>query len=330
MLKMLMFDIKESEKAFVQNYDTRDFEITFFKESLNKTTKLTLKECDETVILSVFLTSEVTKEVLDKFKNLRIVVTRSICYNHIDLDECRNRNIAVINATDYGKKSVSQYVLGLIFALTRNIFLSANNVRCGVNNYEKYLSDNIETFSLGVVGTGSIGAEVCKLAHSLGMKIYANDISVNQEVAEFVQYVSFTDLLRKSDIITLHIPYTKELKHMFSYKEFEIMKENSYLINTSQGDFINYADLYQALLKKKLKGVALDIIPEDQKKIFGEKINYDELEKAVIYQKLTETDNVIITPRIAYDTKEALNKIIKSNFNDIKDYYKGRKTNRVV
>lgn len=327
MIKMLMFDLKESEEKFLENYDTSDFEITYFRESLNKNTKLTVEECDKTAILSVFITSDITKEVLDKFKNLRIITTRSICYKHIDLDECRKRNIAVINAVEYGRNSVAQYVTGLIFALTRNIVKASNNVRKGISSFEQYEGVNIENLSLGVIGTGSVGSAVCEIAHKLGMKIYANDFVFNKEITPFTEYVSFNDLIRLSDIVTIHIPYSKDYCHIFSYKQFEIMKETSYIINVSHEEFIDLTALYDAVKNKKIKGGAIDIIIEE-KDFFGKK--REDLEEILVKQKLIDSSDIIVTPRIAYDTKESLENILISNFNNIKDNFAGRKTGRVV
>ena len=333
MINIIMFDTKESEQVFLDKLMFSDFKITFFKEKLDETTKLTVKEYDETSILSIFITSKINGKVLDKFKNLRIIVTRSVCYSHIDIEECRKRNIAVINAENYGAVSVSQYVAGLIFILTRKIFLSANNIKEEKNIFENYQGNNIDKYSIGVIGTGSIGQEVCKIAHLLGMKIFAYDIKINESIKDFVEYVTFTDLLRKSDIVTLHIPYISECKHMFSFQEFEIMKNGSFFINTSQGDFINYSALHKALVNSKISGAALDIIWEDCNYNFDEpnkKPNYEELEKLFICQKIMKMNNVIITPRIAYNTTESLNNILVSNFNNIRNYFKGIKTNRIV
>lgn len=333
MIKMLIFDVKKSEKQFLDEIDTSDFDITFFEESLNNSTRLTVKECDETAILSVFLTSDITEEVLNKFKNLRVIVTRSICFNHIDIETCRKRNIAVINVSDYGKTSVSQYVIGLIFALTRNIVCAVMDTKTHSCNYEKYESEEIDKLSLGVIGTGSVGSAVCEIAHKLGMKIFANDIRINNDIKDFAEYLPLNDLLRKSDIVTIHIPYIKEFYHMISTKEIETMKEGSYIINTSNDKLINPVALYRAISQKKLKGAALDIIIEKECNIFDGILpspDYKELENIVIKHKLINHDNVIVTPRIAYDTKESLKKILISNFHDIKDFYIGRKTNRVV
>lgn len=332
MIKMLMFELKKSEEEYLNNINTSDFEITYFKNSLNKETKLTLKQCDETAILSVFTDSQVTSEVLNKFKNLRIIVTRSLSYEHIDTNECRKHNIAVINVNDYARDAISQYVTGLIFAMSRNIVLANNDVKNKINYFEKYESENIDKLSLGVIGTGSVGSAVCELAHRLGMKIYANDFIINKKISDYTEYLSFNDVLRKSDIITLHIPYDKELHKMFSDKEFEIMKEGSCLINTCEYKLVDSVALYKAVKNNKLRGAALDIVIKDEDIFSGKKTKrpYEDLENYIILNKLIQSDKVIITPGIAYDTKECLIKILDTNFRDIKDYFVGRKTNRVV
>ncbi|MCR5266190.1 MAG: hypothetical protein K6E29_06310 [Cyanobacteria bacterium RUI128] len=332
MIKLLMFDLKKSEEEYLREIDTSDFEITCFKNSLDKETKLTVKQCDETGIISVFVNSKLTSEVLNKFKNLRIIVTRSVCFEHIDINECRRRNIAVINVNEYAREAISQYVIGLIFAMSRNIVLANNDVKNRINSFEKYESENINKLSLGVIGTGSVGSAVCELAHKLGMKIYANDFIKNKNISDYTEYLSINDVLRKSDIITLHLPYDKELYKMISKKEFEIMKEGSFLINTCDYRLVDIPALYKAVKNNKLKGAALDIII-DNDDIFSNKKSkksYEDLENYLILNRLIQSDRVIITPQIAYDTRECLTGILDSNFRDIKDYYVGRKTNRVV
>lgn len=333
MIKMLMFDLKKTEKEFLKDYDTSDFDIKYSSGSLTKKTKLSPQECDETMIISVFINSVVNREVLDKFKNLRIVLARSICYNHIDIEECRRRNIAVINVEDYAKDAIAQFVIGLIFNMTRNICESAEDVKKETIRFEKYESQNIDKLSLGVIGTGSVGSEVCKIAHKLGMKIYANDIVKNKDISEYTQYLPLYDLLRKSDIVTLHIPYNKDFFHMISFKEFELMKEGSYFINTCHPDLVNLTAMYNAIKTLKLKGAAIDMIIQRELNIFDKekgKPSYEELEKNIVLRNLINADNVIITPQISYDTKECLIKILISNFHSVKDYFSGRKTNRVV
>lgn len=330
MLKMLMFDFRESEKKYFENNKISDLDITFYKNKLDDTTELTKEEEDNTVIISVFITSRITKDVLDKFKNLQVISTRSTGYNHIDLEECKRRNIAVINVNDYGKKSVAQYTIGIIISMVRNIITSAKDVRKRKINYEKYEGHDISEMTLGIIGTGAVGSAVANIANNLGMKILAYDLCVNKTICEFVKYVSLNEILSESDIITLHLPYTKELYHMFSKSEFELMKNDAYIINTARGELIDTAELYNAVLFGKIKGAVLDSVECENLNFSNMEIT-DELKKTdkeclknyIILDKLMSLDNIIVTPHIAYNTTESINKILDKTFKDIKRHFQG-------
>lgn len=337
MVRMLVFDIKKTEKKYFERDNFSDFEATFYKESLCKNTKLTLRDYEETVVLSVFISSKISVEVLNQFKNLRVIATRSIEYDHIDIDECRRRNIAVLHVNNFGSIAVAQYVFALIFAGIRKLLSASKDIKQKRVIYEKYEGKDISNLSIGVIGTGSVGAEVCKIANSLGMKIYANDMKLNTRVSEFVEYVSFSDLLRNSDVVTLHVPFVKEFLHMISYKELDIMKDDAFLINTSDGSLVDTMALYNAIRNNKLGGAALDVIEcnewRNNTQEFDNRLknlSYTCLENTIAACELMECDNVIITPRIAYNTQESTEKILEISINDIKTYFKGGYSNRVV
>lgn len=330
MLKMLMFDFKDSEEKYFETNKVPDLDIKFYRHSLNDTIELDKEDEDNAVIISVFITSKITKNVLDRFKNLQVITTRSTGYNHIDITECKRRNIAVINIGDYGRKSVAQYTIGIIISMVRNVMISANDVRNRTINYEKYEGRDISKLVLGVIGTGSIGSAVCKIAHTLGMRVLAYDIVTNRSLLDYVEYVPLNEILSESDIITLHIPYNKENHHIFSKPEFELMKQGVYIINTARGELIDSLALYNAILSKKVKGAALDVIECESLMLDNiefkdefRRVSVDCLKNYVILQKLMSFDNVIITPHIAYNTTESVNKILNITFTDIKRYFQG-------
>ena len=338
MTKMLIYDFRSSEKEFFNGgADLTDFEITFYNERLDENTQISEAERNETVILSVFITSFVSESVINKFKNLQIITTRSTGYNHIDIEACRRRNIAVFNVEDYGRTAVAQYTIGIILAMLRNVIVASNDVKNRRISYERYEGRDISKLTLGVIGTGSIGSAVCETAYTLGMRIYANDIVVNKNLNGLVEYVSFDELIKKSDVITLHIPYIKEFYHLISEKEFNNMKDGAYIINTARGELIDTAALYSALKSGKINGAALDVIEcehlissgEDFDKVF-EGASCECLGNAVLTQKLMSFDNVIITPHAAYNTRESVYTILDTTFNNIKNYFKGFHTNQVV
>lgn len=336
-MKMLMFDFRESEKEYFKTNTPNDIEIEFIEGPLNEDTELTDSQKTETSIISVFISSELSEKVISQFRNLQIIATRSTGFNHINIEYCRKNNIAVINVPDYGKNSVAQYTIGMILSLTRNVFIASNDIRNRQINYPKYEGKGLHELSLGVIGTGSIGSAVCELANKFDMKIYAHDIKINDHLKEFVEYVDFETLIKNSDIITLHVPYIVEFYHMISDSEINKMKDGAYLINTSRGELVNTSAIYNGLMSGKLKGVALDVLE-------CEHLNYETkeltdavskapencLENVIITDKMMQFDNVIITPHIAYNTNESVINILNSIFLAIKKLYNGEHMNRIV
>lgn len=336
-MKMLMFDFRDTEKEYFKENTPTDLEIEFFKEPLSDKFHLTDTQKEDTVVLSVFINSELTPEILSQFKNLQVVATRSTGYNHINLEYCKKNNIAVINTPYYGKSSVAQYTIGMIITLTRKVMLAANDVKNRKIDYSKYEGENLSKLSLGVIGTGSIGSAVCELANKFDLKIYAHDLKVNEDIKDFVEYVDFDELISKSDIITLHIPYILEFYHLLSEKEFKKMKQGVYIINTSRGELIDTGALYKNIKSGKVKGAALDVLECEYLKYDNEEIvttvkNASEtcLENVIITDKLMEFDNVIITPHIAYNTKQSIMNILESMFISVKEHYHGGYLNRVI
>ena len=263
-IKLLVFDFRESEKDFFRSHELENFDITFFTESLNEETvkNLSSELLDNTSVISVFIDSEVTENVINSFKNLRIISTRSTGVEHINKRSADAKNIAVVNVEGYGARPVAQYTIGLILALVRKIIPASEYLKTQNRVCQNFVGRDISRFTIGIIGTGSIGIAVAKLASAFGMKILAYDISEKIEFAKKynVEYTDFNTLLREADIVTIHIPYTGENKYMFAFEQFSIMKNTAYLINTSRGEIVNIKDLYSAVTKGAIKGAALDVV----------------------------------------------------------------------
>ena len=336
-MKMLFFDYRESEKKYFETHVCTGFDITFFKHNLNENTELTEEELNETEVLSVFVSSQVTDKVINKFKNLRIIATRSTGYNHINIDACQDRNIAVVNVDGYGKYSVSQYTICAMIALIRNMAPAMKDFQIEKIMFDKYTGYDLTEMTLGVIGTGSIGAAVCKIANMFNMHIFAYDCKKNLEIVNFVEYVSLEELYKHSNIITLHIPLIPDVYHMISDKEFEIMMDGVYLINTSRGELIDNTALYKAIRSKKVAGAALDVLECENLNMYPDDFltnikdaTCDCLNSAIVNQKLIAEPNVLVAPHIAYNTFHAVNTILETTFNNIKNCVSGKCTNRIV
>lgn len=335
-MKMLIFDFRESERNFFNQNDFPDFDITFIKEPLNEMSELTQEQYDETDVISVFISSNLSSEVLERFKNLRVIATRSTGYNHIDIKYCTQKNIAVFNVEEYGQTSVAQYTFTLIMALIRNLFPAYLDIQKNYVNHSDYEGRNLNRLIIGIVGCGAIGSAVAKIANFFDMEVLVHSIIKNPEVNSFVDYVTLDELLEKSDIVSLHLPYTVENYHMFGEKEFAKMKAGSYFINTARGELIDIVALYENVLNGKIKGVALDVLECEYLSLSPENIvdgiknlNTNCVASALITQKLLGMPNVIITPHIAYNTQESIETLLATTFNNIRDFHKGFKNNQI-
>lgn len=340
-IKMLMFDFREEEKAYFETEKIEDFDITFYTESLNKKTLENIPEKirQNTTVISVFIDSNITKEIIDAFPNLMIIATRSTGFNHICVYECKKSHIKVLNVENYGKTGVMQYTFGLILTLMRKIYLAITDIKNLSKDDTKYVGRDLNNLTIGVIGTGTIGSGVCTIANAFGMKILAYDMVKKNALIENynVQYVNKEELLKNADIITLHTPYNETTYHLISEQEFDLMKETSYLINVARGELIDTKALYQALKNKKIAGCALDVIECENSGIFCERKKNRDATECVIecedtnstIKKLIKMPNVLITPHIAYKTQDSIDYILKTTMISIKDNLKGGHTNKI-
>jgi len=329
--KLLFFDYRESEKEFFKTHDFSTYDIKFFEESLNEETfkKLSQDDIENAMVISVFITSRVDDNIISKFKNLRAISTRSTGYDHISLNSCVNKNVALLNVEGYGNNAVSQFTFMLILMLVRKIYPV---IQTGVNN--KLPGHNLNGMTLGIVGTGAIGSGVCHAASCFGMKILAYDAVKNTDLENDygVEYTTLDVLLKNSDIVTLHIPYNEENYHMFSAEQFRLMKDNSYFINVARGELVDTEALSEFAKQGKFAGIALDVVAcADEKSPKTKDISSVECpQTSVAVKELLNLPNVIITPHIAYDTQEAVDYILEATFKGLADCLTGGKKYRII
>ncbi|MBR1942715.1 hypothetical protein IJ843_03150 [bacterium] len=339
-ITILIFDYKKAEQNFFKKNRLDDYDIHFFEESLNENTVNNLPDelLEETTVISVYLTSEINDNVLKKFSNLMILSTRSAGYEHINIQECCNKRIKVLNVENYDSKAIVQYTFCLMIALIRKLMLAERDVRSFNFEYNSYIGRELDKLTLGIIGTGSVGSEMCRIAHAFGMKILALDLKQNSELVDNygVKYTDKTTLLENSDVISLHVPLNEKTREILTKREFAITKPDAIVINTSRGELINTADLYNAIIKGNLAGAGLDAM-ECEEIAFGmqnittkiKNANADCMSKLFLTRKLAQLDNVIITPRIAYSTQDSIDRILETTFDSIEDCIQGGHTNQV-
>jgi D-lactate dehydrogenase len=287
---------------------------------------------EETEILCIFVDSLVNKEVIDKLPNLKMIVTRSTGFDHIDLEVAKARNIPVCYVPSYGENTVAEFSMALILCLSRNIYQSVDVFReTGKYSYDGLMGFDLMGKTLGVVGAGRIGRFLIKMAKGFDMKVIAYDPFPNEQFAKELQYEykTFEEVLRESDVVSIHVPYSKDNHHLFNEKAFSMMKKGSLLINTARGPLVDTVALVSSLQSGHLGGAGLDVLEEEA--ILKDESNFilhgnkDEHNSQVMIANhvLSDMPNVLITPHTAFNTKEAIIRILDTTLEDIEGFLKG-------
>ena len=295
------------------------------------------KETDAEII-SIFINSKIDEKVLAAFPKAKLITTRSTGFDHIDLRSCAKRNVSVSNVPNYGQDTVAEYTFALILALVRKIYHGYDQIReAGDFSLEGLRGIDLKGKTLGVIGTGKIGKSVVKIARAFEMRVLACDISPDEDFAREMQmsYCEPERVLRESDIVTLHVPYTKETHHLLNSKNIKRMKKGAYLINTSRGGVVETEALVKALGKGYLAGAALDVL-EEEKAIQDElefllegRVQEHNLKTILANHVLIDMPNVIITPHNAFNTWGALQRILTTTIENIRGFQAGEPVNLV-
>jgi len=335
-MKIIFFEVPKDEQAvFSQILPGLDY--SFNEEKLAKDNVNLAKDAE---IVSIFVNSEINKDIIDNLPNLKFIATRSTGYDHIDLKYAESKNIKVSNVPAYGSHTVAEFAFALLLNLSRKVYDAYHNLREDAD----FLIFDLQGFDLfgktiGVIGTGKIGKNVIRIAKGFNMNVLACDLypDINFAKENNFEYKTLPDILSQSDVITLHAPYTKENHHLINKENISLMKKGVFLINTARGELIDTDALIWGLKEKIIAGVGLDVLEgERELKEELEILAYeDKAEKIKDYKTLLEDrvlidmPNVIVTPHIAFYSKEAEEDIIKTSAENIKNFISGQAKNLV-
>jgi glyoxylate reductase len=259
----------------------------------------------------------IDKEILDSAKNLRIISTYSVGYDHIDIQAANRRGIKVGYTPEVLTNATADLTLALILDLMRRVSEGDRLIRTGrwrvIFGAYDYVGADLEEKTLGVFGMGRIGQAVAKRAYSFGMKIIYHSrrrLSVDLEKKLRARYVSFDHLVRNSDVLSIHAPYNSETHEIINLGVFRKMKKSSFLINTARGKLINEKDLIRALKEKTIAGAALDVFGKEP---IGRR------------HGLTKMENVVLAPHIGSSTEETRRKMAKITVQNLVFGLQGKK-----
>jgi len=252
------FELESWEKEYLLK-NLKNCQLKFVDEHLNENNVNQIKDADA---IGVFIYSIVNKKILDNLPNLKLITTLSTGFDHIDLKECKKRKITVCNVPHYGENTVAEHTFALILNLTRKIHKAYERTVRGDFSIEGLRGIDLQGKTIGVIGAGSIGQHVIRIAKGFETKVIAYDKFRNLKLAKRLgfKYVTFDYLVQNSDIITLHVPYNKSTHHLINKKEISKMKKGVIIINTARGGIIDTSALLEGLQSGKIGGAGLDVL----------------------------------------------------------------------
>jgi D-lactate dehydrogenase len=287
--------------------------------------------------LSVFIYSHVTRDVLDTLPELKFIATRSTGFDHIDVEACRSRGIAVSNVPSYGENTVAEHSIALLLMLSRKVHQSVLQVRSGRVDLAELTGFDLQGKTIGVIGAGHIGLHVIRIARGFGMRVLAFDVRRDPFLADLLgfEYATMDRLLAESDIVTLHSPLTEKTHHLLGREQFARMKPGVMLVNTARGGLIDTDALVEALESGKLGGAGLDVLEgeeliKEEKQLLQQPLDVERLRMAVRNRVLLARDNVVFTPHNAFNSREALVRILEVTLANLEAFRAGQPVHRVA
>lgn len=290
----------------------------------------------EAEVVSLFVSSSFHREHVAALPNLKCIAARSTGVDNIDLAATAERGVVVSNVPSYGARTVAEFTFALLLALSRRLPEAANQVR-QEGNFQTHALEGFDLFgkTLGVIGTGAIGKNVVKIARGFGMQVLMFDKFPAPAIeAEKTRYVPLDELLAQSDIITLHVPLTPENVHLLGRDAFSNMKRGAYIINTARGELIDTGVLLDALKSGAIQGAALDVLEEeralkDEIELVKGAESIHVLKDIIRNHALIDMPRVIVTPHIAFFSKEAYGEILSTSAENILNFAAGTPSNVV-
>ncbi len=334
MVKIVFFEIEDWEENYFKKNFT-DNTIIFNLQTLDSFSTYDSNVYDAT-ILSTFAYSQLTKDILEKFPNLQFIATRSTGYDHIDINYCKEKNIFISNVPAYGVHTIAEHAFALLLTLSRKILTSVERTKKG--NFEITGLQGMELYNktLGVLGTGNIGEIVCKIGLGFGMKVIAFNRHPIPDLEKLgVRFVQIDELLSTSDVVSIHLPYTNDTKHLINRQNIQNMKKGSILINTARGPIVETQAVLEALEKGILRGAGLDVLEEEcnmreERELLASKfLESCDLKSQLMNHILLNREDVIVTPHNAFNSDESMQQILQTTVVNIRGFLDGRPQNVV-
>ena len=318
-MKILFYDTKTYDKESFENAlsDFPGIEIEYTKSDLDPRTAALAEGFDA---VCAFVSSNVGEDTLTILHahGVGCVLMRCAGFNNVDLGKAKELGIRVLCVPGYSPEAVAEHAMALALACNRRIYKAYNKVRENDFSLNGLMGFNFYQKTAGIIGTGKIGAAMCRICHGFGMKVIAYDVYPNSSLEGFVTYKSLDEVLAESDLLSLHCPLMDSTRHLINLSSIEKMKDGVILVNTSRGALVKTVDLIEGIRKKKFAGVGLDVYEEETNNVFEDRS--EEILETSITSRLLSFPNVMITSHQGFFTKEALGAIANTTLQNAMDY----------
>jgi D-lactate dehydrogenase len=323
-MKTAVFSTKTYDRQFLQPAAAAaGHELTFFEPRLTAATAVLARGFPA---ICSFVNDGLTPEVLAKLAEggTRFVALRCAGFNQVDVEACGKLGVRVARVPAYSPYAVAEHTVGMMLALNRKYHKAYNRVREGNFAIDSLLGFDMHGKTVGVIGTGKIGAITARILHGFGCRILLHDVFENDECRQIGRYVALDELYRQSDVITLHCPLTPQTSYIIGAAAIEQMQPGVMLINTSRGALVDTEAIIAGLKSGRIGYVGLDVY-EEEADLFFEDLSNRVIQDDVFMRLLT-FPNVLITSHQAFFTDTALREIAKVTMENLTALERGEKS----
>ena len=321
-MKITFFSTQPYDKEFFNKYnDNFGFQLEYFEVPLDMQT---VNLVNNTIAVCVFVNDKVDEQLIMQLaeKGVKIIALRCAGFNNVDIVAAKEYNIQVCRVPAYSPEAVAEHAVAMILTLNRKTHKAYNRVREQNFSLNGLLGFNLHGKTVGVIGTGNIGKAFCKNMIGFGCTVLAFDVIANKELEEAgVQFLPLVELLKRSDIISLHCQLNNQTKHIINAQTIEMMKKGVMLINTSRGGLIDTPVVIEALKSGQVGYLGIDVY-EQEEHLFFRDLSDTVIEDDTI-QRLMSFSNVLVTAHQAFFTDEALTQITLTTLRNIHELTSG-------
>lgn len=321
-MNIVFFELEGWEQPFLEK-SLPGHALTFLQHPLSSADSAVIANAN---VLCPFIFSQIKADAMGLAKHLKLITTRSTGFDHVDCALARQSGIAVSNVPEYGSNTVAEHTIALLLALSRRIIPAYIRTKGSSFSTAGLRGFDLSGKTIGIVGTGNIGLHVIRMALGFGLKVLAYDLYPRRVLADVIgfEYLPLKELLEKSDIVSLHCPATKENHHLIRSETIAMMKKGAVLINTARGTLVNTHDLLKALESRQISGAGLDVFDGEQAVKEDVELSsvadQQQLIAAIEAHRLLMREDVIVTPHNAFNSHEAVQRILNTTVENIRTF----------